>query len=171
MVESMVRTSPPGNRRWSTSPGSGATASVSLLRHCLGIVAANEHAVRCATTAINLMWIMSAVGDLLRFETADGWVLVEERSGDDLEQVGLLDRVRRARQPLDKALAQIRPAALAAFESVKDLPTPPDVIEVEIGVTLTAEAGAIIARTTAEGHVVLRLTWTGKNSDGDNRAS
>ena len=36
----------------------------------------------------------------------------------------------------------------------------PDQVEVEIGVTLTAEAGAVVARTSAQGHLKVKLIWT-----------
>jgi hypothetical protein len=99
------------------------------------------------------------MGDLVRFESELGVVLVEENDGADLERVGLLDRVRPAAQRLESALTQVRPAVNAALAAVRGLPSAPDEVEVEIGVKLTAEAGAIIARTATEGHVVLRLVW------------
>jgi hypothetical protein len=100
------------------------------------------------------------MGDLLRFDSADGSVLVEEREGADLERAGLLDRIRPAKQRLEGALQQIRPAADATIKALSDLDVAPDSIELELGVTLTAEAGAVVARTTAEGHLIVRVTWT-----------
>ena len=100
------------------------------------------------------------MADLLRFETDQGVLLVEEHAGTDLERVGLLDRIRPARQTLEMALAQIKPALDAALGVVRGVSVRPDQVEVEIGVTLTAEAGAAVARTSAQGHLKVKLIWT-----------
>src|SRR2546423_1133633 len=65
------------------------------------------------------------VGDLLRFDTANGSVLVEERAGADLERVGLLDRIRPAKERLEDAFAQIRPAVEAAVQAISGLKIAP----------------------------------------------
>jgi hypothetical protein len=101
------------------------------------------------------------VADLLRFETDQGVLLVEEHVGTDLERVGLLDRIRPARQPLEAALAQVKPALDAALGVVRGMAVRPHQVEVEIGVTLTAEAGAVVARTSAQGHLTVKLIWGG----------
>ncbi|WP_181541885.1 CU044_2847 family protein [Micromonospora noduli] len=100
------------------------------------------------------------VADLLRFETDQGVLLVEEHAGTDLERVGLLDRIRPARQTLEMALAHIKPALDAALGVARGVAVRPDQVEVEIGVTLTAEAGAVVARTSAQGHLKVKLIWT-----------
>ena len=104
------------------------------------------------------------MADLLRFESEHGTVLVEEHSGTELERVGLRDRIRPARKHLESALAQIQPAISAALDAVRAVPDRPDQVEVEIGVTLTAEAGAVVARTATQGHLVVRLIWTSAES-------
>ncbi|MEU8424622.1 CU044_2847 family protein [Micromonospora sp. NPDC048835] len=100
------------------------------------------------------------VADLLRFETDQGVLLVEEHAGTDLERVGLLDRIRPARLSLETALAHIKPALDAAVGVAQGVSVRPDQVEVEIGVTLTAEAGAVLARTSAQGHLTVKLIWT-----------
>lgn len=113
--------------------------------------------------------IMLTVGDLLLFEVGNGTVLVEERSGADLERAGLLDRIGPAKQRLEAALGQIAPAAEAALRAVRNLSVP-DEVELEPGVPLTAEAGAALARTTAEAHLIVRVKWSpgaAPNGSGD----
>ncbi|GIG61650.1 hypothetical protein Lfu02_60220 [Longispora fulva] len=107
------------------------------------------------------------MGDLLRYESEHGTILIEERDGEGLERIGLLDHVRPSKKGLEAALAQIRPAIESTLSMVRGLTRRPDEVEVEIGVTLTAEAGAIVARTSAEGHLVVRARWklTGDDSD------
>jgi hypothetical protein len=58
---------------------------------------------------------------------------------------------------LTEALGSVRDAAR---ESMKVLQTlSPGRIELEFGVKLTGEAGALIAKTAAEGHFTVRLSW------------
>ncbi|MEV4122406.1 CU044_2847 family protein [Micromonospora sp. NPDC049645] len=109
------------------------------------------------------------MADLLRFETDQGVLLVEEHVGTDLERVGLLDRIRPARQTLEMSLAQIKPALDAALGVVRGMSVRPDQVEVEIGVTLTAEAGAVVARTSAQGHLTVKLIWAGDATAGSPR--
>ncbi|HYN94877.1 MAG TPA: CU044_2847 family protein [Pilimelia sp.] len=99
------------------------------------------------------------MADLLRFESDHGTLLVQENGAGDLERVGMLDRVRPARERLEVALAQVRPAVDAALATVREAAVLPNQIEIEIGVTLTAEAGAVLARTATQGHLIVRLTW------------
>ena len=54
-------------------------------------------------------------------------------------------------------LALYRARALRVF---RDGSLRPDGVEIEFGVKLSAETGAIIAKGTAEGHLVVRLTWS-----------
>jgi hypothetical protein len=39
-------------------------------------------------------------------------------------------------------------------------------VEIEFGVKLTAEAGALIAKSAVEGHLVVKLSWSPGQSDG-----
>lgn len=61
-------------------------------------------------------------------------------------------------QRLEDALASVRPAAAAIIETFQGLT--PKSIEVEFGIKLNAEAGAIIAKTGVSGHFTTKLTWT-----------
>ena len=59
---------------------------------------------------------------------------------------------------LEDALAGIRPAAAAALEALRELA--PDHMEIQFGVKLAGEAGAIIARNAAS-HFTIRMSWAG----------
>jgi hypothetical protein len=51
---------------------------------------------------------------------------------------------------------------------VRDLATPPDKVQLEFGVKLTAEAGVVIAKAATEANFKLSLEWTldpGKSED------
>lgn len=98
--------------------------------------------------------------EVLRYEVGSGTVLVEvdENSyGVDhpaRNEQGILDVGRR----LEDALASVRPAAVAVAEAMRELA--PERLEIEFGVKLAGDAGAVIARNSAEGHFILRMSWS-----------
>lgn len=42
----------------------------------------------------------------------------------------------------------------------REMEVRPDEVQVEFGVKLSAQAGAVIAKTGVEGHLKIKLTWT-----------
>ncbi len=98
---------------------------------------------------------------LVEFRTDEGAVVsveaVEERSGSRL--VSRNGTVQAART-FEDALEGVRAAASSALRVFRDGSLRPDGVEIEFGVKLSAETGAIIAKGTAEGHLVVKLTWS-----------
>ncbi|MEU3920937.1 CU044_2847 family protein [Streptomyces sp. NPDC029004] len=66
----------------------------------------------------------------------------------------------QAGRSLDEALQGIRSAAESALNVFREGSLKPDAVELEFGVKLTAEAGAVIAKTAVEGHLTVKLSWT-----------
>lgn len=64
-----------------------------------------------------------------------------------------------AARSLAESFDQVRAAAAVLLERMTTMPSPPDTVEVELGVKINAEAGAVIAKTAAEGNFTVRLTW------------
>lgn len=99
---------------------------------------------------------------LIEFETAEGAVVsvesAEERSGSRLVSRG--DGTVQATRTFENALEGVRSAASSALRVFRDGALRPDGIEIEFGVKLSAETGAIIAKGTAEGHLVVKLSWS-----------
>ncbi|MCD7439675.1 hypothetical protein K4B79_15740 [Streptomyces lincolnensis] len=99
---------------------------------------------------------------LVEFETADGAVVsveaTEERTGSRLVSRG--DGTVQAARTFEGALEGVRAAASSALRVFRDSSLRPDGVEIEFGVKLSAETGAIIAKGTAEGHLVVKLTWS-----------
>ncbi|MFJ7070442.1 CU044_2847 family protein [Streptomyces sp. NPDC101115] len=99
---------------------------------------------------------------LMEFGTGSGAVLVEadgpQPGARPVARVG--NSLVRAGQTLDEALAGIRTAAESALAVFRDGALRPDGVELEFGVKLSAEAGAVIAKTAVEGHLVVRLSWS-----------
>jgi hypothetical protein len=67
---------------------------------------------------------------------------------------------QKANEAFDAALAGVTPIASAVIQRLKEAVTDAGEFEVEFGVTLTAEAGVILARTAAEGHCKISIKWT-----------
>ena len=101
------------------------------------------------------------MNELVRFEAGPGEWLVVETSGDDVgvERVARRDGagVISASTRLQDAVAQVKPAIATVLATLRDLA--PDQHEVEFGIKLSAEAGAVIARTAVEGHFTVKMSW------------
>ncbi|MEU3030956.1 CU044_2847 family protein [Streptomyces incarnatus] len=107
---------------------------------------------------------------LVEFTTEDGALVVVEgaagvpRPGTRLVSRG--DEVVRAARTFEGALDGVRAAAEAALRVFRDGALRPDAVEIEFGVKMSAEAGAIIAKGSAEGQLVVKLHWTPGSSAG-----
>jgi hypothetical protein len=73
------------------------------------------------------------------------------------------DTIEAASTSLTAVLEPIREAAVAARRAFQQAAA--DEIEVEFGVKLTAEAGAILAKSSAEGHLQVRLLWRNERNE------
>ncbi|MFF8949062.1 CU044_2847 family protein [Streptomyces sp. NPDC014940] len=102
------------------------------------------------------------MGRLVEFTTEDGAVVVVEiadpATGTRLVSRGENPAVQAART-FEGTLDGVRAAAQSALRVFRDGSLRPDSVELEFGVKLTAEAGAIIAKGAAEGQLVVRLGW------------
>ncbi|MEU9335778.1 CU044_2847 family protein [Streptomyces sp. NPDC048290] len=99
---------------------------------------------------------------LVEFTTEDGARIVVEGDPDDpgARLVSRGDGPAQAARTFESALGGVRAAAASALRVFRDGSLQPDAVELEFGVKLSAEAGAVIAKGAAEGHLVVRLTWT-----------
>ncbi|MFJ8943598.1 CU044_2847 family protein [Streptomyces sp. NPDC102395] len=107
---------------------------------------------------------------LVEFRTQDGAVVAveavtEQRPGSRLVARG--DGTVQAARTFEGALEGVRSAAESALRVFRDGALRPDGVEIEFGVKLAAETGAIIAKGTAEGHLVVRLTWSPDRDSGE----
>ncbi|KUO22452.1 CU044_2847 family protein [Streptomyces dysideae] len=100
---------------------------------------------------------------LVEFKTADGAVVAVETVDDGASGSRLVarrDGTVEATRTFEGALDGVRAAAESALRVFRDGSLRPDGVEIEFGVKMSAEAGAIIAKGAAEGHLVVRLTWS-----------
>lgn len=110
------------------------------------------------------------MSELLRWETDGGTVVVEVDSRDP----GFSPASRKpgqeiidVRERFEGALDKVRSAAVSALRTFRDESLDPDEVSLEFGVKLNASAGAVIAKTAAEGHLMVRLVWSPGHAKGE----
>ncbi|MER5758854.1 CU044_2847 family protein [Streptomyces sp. NPDC002082] len=88
-----------------------------------------------------------------------GCVLVEAPAAPDgpVKAGRLSDAVRDMSGSLQEALEPVTEAAHAALEQLRR--AQPDEITVEFGVDLAVEAGAVITKSSAQGHLKVTVLW------------
>jgi Trypsin-co-occurring domain 1 len=114
---------------------------------------------------------------VIEFPVDGGGQLLVQANEDDLpgtlELASLRpgDVVARARESVETAIDQIKPAINAVAGRLRAMSA--DEVEVEFGIVLGAETGAIVAKGTAEVHFNVTLHWkrekgeqAGEGNDG-----
>ena len=71
----------------------------------------------------------------------------------------------KSAQSFEAALERIKPAASAIISKLRGLSDPPNEIEVEFGVKMSAEAGAVIATASVEANYKVVLIWKREEDD------
>jgi hypothetical protein len=108
---------------------------------------------------------------LARFGLEDGgWAIVELNDVDPgfrsvASQVGRSGRIFDTGSSIEDALRSVARVADAAIAQFRRSTGRPDEVEIQFGVRLSAEAGAVIAANSGEGHLHIKLAWR-PSSDG-----
>jgi hypothetical protein len=97
-----------------------------------------------------------------------GTILVEVEQFEPEEGEVLATRpgevVATAAQTFEHALEKLKPAANTIVAKLRGLSDPPDEIEVEFGLKLSAEVGAVVASAGAEANYKVTLNWKRQKS-------
>ncbi len=99
---------------------------------------------------------------LVEFPLEEGGTIlveVEMPEGAGMVPAARGEVVQRAQQTFEAALEKVRPAAQAIIKKLRALHDPPDEIEVEFGLKMSAETGAVIAAAGVEANYKVTLTW------------
>ncbi|MDP9351857.1 MAG: hypothetical protein M3P51_10015 [Chloroflexota bacterium] len=101
---------------------------------------------------------------LVEFPTESGDVILVEveeapRAGGARRGLSPSDSMERARTSFEEALDKARPIAAGVFSKLRSLDNPPDEIQVEFGISLSAEAGAVLASASTSSNYSVTLTW------------
>lgn len=101
------------------------------------------------------------MNELVRWETSSGTVVVEMDDREPgFDSVSRGDGIlHEAGAKFEDALHSVRDAAESALATLRSGELKPDVLELEFGVKLNAEAGAVIAKTSVEGQLKVKMTW------------
>src|SRR5262249_46558020 len=104
-----------------------------------------------------------AVAQFIEFAAGSGQsVLVQvedSAAGPVTRGIGAQSITTRASQTFEDAISRVRPAAEAIVAQLRSLTTAPDEVQVEFGLTLSAEAGAFVAAASTEANFKVSLTW------------
>lgn len=105
---------------------------------------------------------------LVEFPLEDGTsiiVEVDENVSDDYSGVrgNTSDKVvERAEKTLEAALDQVKNSANMIIKRMVNLSEKPDEIEIEFGLKLSTQVGAVIASGSVEANYVVKLKWSSK---------
>ncbi|WP_333748469.1 CU044_2847 family protein [Streptomyces sp. IBSBF 2394] len=104
------------------------------------------------------------MGDVVSFALPDGGRVLVEPVDEDvygLQEISVNGStvVRRAQEGLGDALDGIRRMAAEAHSRMTSLTVAPKRLELEFGVKLSGEAGAVVAKATGEAHLIVRAVW------------
>lgn len=100
---------------------------------------------------------------LIEFPLEDGTSMLVEV--DEPEQGGLVKASRpgeiiaKAQQTLEKSLEKVQPAAQFVIQQLRKLHDSPDEIQINFGLKLSADAGAVLASAGAEANYTVTLKW------------
>jgi hypothetical protein len=103
----------------------------------------------------------SMANELMRIKTEDGKeIFVEvDANGAGFQPVNRHGTIIEARERFEKGLQDVSVAAQKALSVFKEGANRPGQIEIEFGVQFNWEAGAVFAKTAAEAHLTVKLTW------------
>ncbi|WUH97399.1 hypothetical protein OHR68_28230 [Spirillospora sp. NBC_00431] len=101
------------------------------------------------------------VNELVRWQSENGTVVVEvddrEPGFSSVSRAGGV--IHDAAGRFEDAFQHVRDAAEAALGALRGGELNPDAVELEFGVKLNAAAGAVIAKTSVEGHLKVKMIW------------
>ncbi|MFJ5064382.1 CU044_2847 family protein [Streptomyces nigra] len=100
-------------------------------------------------------------GSLLRVETTAPASAIpgSEDVYEPIRRPRPADDAAGAADTLRAAVDRVRPAVQDIVDSLRSMPRRPDRITLEFGVKVTAEAGVVVARSTAEAHFTVGVEW------------
>ncbi|WP_328914968.1 MULTISPECIES: CU044_2847 family protein [unclassified Streptomyces] len=103
------------------------------------------------------------MAEMVAFTIGDGEARVFVDVADDESGVQRVSRggdaIRAATATFEAGFGHVRDAAAHAIAQLTALPQRPSTVELEFGVRISAQAGAVFARTGADGHLKVRMVW------------
>ena len=104
---------------------------------------------------------MKTKTELIPFEAEDGAIFMVE-----VEDNSRTTRSGRGNEPeekapkrFEKALAPLKSVAGLVMNKIREIKDSPEEVTLEMGVKLTAEAGAVLTKAGGEAHFKLTIKW------------
>jgi hypothetical protein len=99
------------------------------------------------------------LSELLRFRLPDGQSVVVEASPS--ASTGPATRAGRIRDVTHDLVEEIRGVSATISSTLSEIQSDarPDVLRLTLGLTFTAEAGVVVAKTSTAGNIVVEMTW------------
>lgn len=98
-------------------------------------------------------------------EYSDGFLFeIDDEEGME-RRVSRTDGLpEKVNQTFQKALdEQVKPAARKVVEALRSVS--PDQVQLEIGIKMKGEVGAVFAKGAADAHMVITMTWKAPDAD------
>lgn len=105
---------------------------------------------------------MAAYVELPLDDSGDDLIRVEV-SNEGLVRAGAGDVIGRATERFDQAIAQVVRMGQDAVRRAREAASPPDAIDVELGLKLTAKTGFVVAESSGEANFKVTLRWTNED--------
>lgn len=102
----------------------------------------------------NVVTVPLEGGGMVFFEAGPG---LEPKADGPVKAGRIGEAVQELPRTLQECLEPVSRTARAVLEAIRQ--AGPDGVEVEFGVTLSAQAGAVISKGGAEGHLTVHLQW------------
>ena len=74
-------------------------------------------------------------------------------------RAGASDVIGRAEERLDEAVAKVVRMGQQIITRARDVPRPPDAVEIELGLKLTAKTNFVVAGSAGEANFKVTLKW------------
>jgi hypothetical protein len=93
--------------------------------------------------------------------TEESIILFEMSSQGSLRTGGFnsMELATRSAQGLSQAMGAIQTLANRTAETINQLPQKPSECELEFGIKIDAEAGAVVSKASGEGNLRVKLIW------------
>ena len=89
----------------------------------------------------------------------DGETIYVEVSEEGLQHTGPRDTVEKVQQRLDDAIERVVTMGRRSIEKARSSVEPPQEVQVELGLKLTAKTGFVVAESTGEAQFKVTLKW------------
>jgi hypothetical protein len=86
-------------------------------------------------------------------------VQVDEPEPEGIVRVAREGEIAQASQTFEESMERIRPVAASLIAKMRNISDPPDEVNIDFGLNMSAKAGAFIAEMGTEANFKISLKW------------